>query len=297
MNQLDLRQGISRELTAFPHILEISLVKNSTIQLNSFENELVDCICLYIVTEGKFDWLIDRKPYAVYPGDLAVLLPNQCISGENNILNIGSFYLIKIAVPPSCKVLLGKWSLLNNKEKISVNQVLNHSRGTPVVKLKEAQSLFQSLVAELKNMEVGAQTLVNHMLDQLLIYTCRQLVRQSNSRRDFPQTFLNLEQILRKDLAHQWTVEEMAVLTGMGTTAFTEKVRSFSGFSPLNYLINIRISEAIKMLKRKEASLTDIAYATGFYSSQHFSTTFKKLTGYTPSDFRKNNQAEQHQRS
>ena len=297
MNQLCFQHGISQELAAFPHILQLSLVKNSTIQLNSFVEELVECICIFFIVEGKFEWHIDGKPYTVYPGDLAILLPGQQIAGANGILNIGSFYSIRIAVQAPAKALLGKWSLLNHKEKISINHILSHNRHTPVVEVKEAQILFQYLMAELKNEEIGAQTLVNHMLDQLLIYTCRQLVRQNNSRRDFPQTFLNLEQILRKDLAHQWTVEEMAVLTGMGTTAFTEKVRSFSGFSPLNYLINIRISEAIKMLKRGQASLTEIAYATGFYSSQHFSTTFKKLTGYTPSDFRKNHQAEQNQTS
>jgi AraC-like DNA-binding protein len=81
----------------------------------------------------------------------------------------------------------------------------------------------------------------------------------------------------------------MAALVGLGTTAFTEKVKSYTGFSPLNYLITIRISEAIRLLKAQDLNITDIALDTGFYSSQHFSTTFKKLTGYTPSDFRKNN--------
>ena len=99
---------------------------------------------------------------------------------------------------------------------------------------------------------------------------------------------MNLEQALRQNLSHQWTVEEMAALVGLGTTLFNEKVKNYSGFSPINYLINIRISEAIKLLKRPDISLTDIALDTGFYSSQHFSTTFKKLTGYTPSEFRKN---------
>ena len=98
-----------------------------------------------------------------------------------------------------------------------------------------------------------------------------------------------LEQSLRKNLSHNWTVEEMAAMVGLGTTTFTEKVKNYSGFSPLNYLITIRISEAIKLLKQNELSVTDIALDTGFYSSQHFSTTFKKLTGYTPSDFRKKN--------
>ena len=100
---------------------------------------------------------------------------------------------------------------------------------------------------------------------------------------------MKLEQSLRQNLSHHWTIEEMAALVGLGTTAFTEKVKNYTGFSPLNYLITIRISEAIKLLKGQELPITDIALDTGFYSSQHFSTTFKKLTGYTPSDFRKNN--------
>jgi AraC-like DNA-binding protein len=79
----------------------------------------------------------------------------------------------------------------------------------------------------------------------------------------------------------------MAAMIGLGTTAFSEKVKNYTGFSPLNYLINIRISEAIKLLRRQEMSITTIALETGFYSSQHFSTTFKKLTGYTPIEFRK----------
>ena len=64
MNQLDDAKCLSPELTAFPHIQEISLVKSSTIQLNSFEEELISGICLFFVIEGKFDWLIDGKPYS-----------------------------------------------------------------------------------------------------------------------------------------------------------------------------------------------------------------------------------------
>ncbi|MEO6980979.1 MAG: AraC family transcriptional regulator, partial [Mucilaginibacter sp.] len=200
-------------------------------------------------------------------------------------------YWIKILVDNDSKLLLGKWSGLNKNEKLSANQILLINKEQLVLKLKDAHGLMQTLQAELRNEEVGFCTRVNQILDELFILICRQLIRQNNSRRDFPEAFLRLEQTLRQDLEHQWTVEEMAALTGMGTTAFTEKVKNYSGFSPLNYLINIRITEAIKMLKRGEVNLTDVALNTGFYSSQHFSTTFKRFTGYTPSEFRKNNKS------
>jgi AraC-like DNA-binding protein len=165
--------------------------------------------------------------------------------------------------------------------------VLNNS---PVLsKFKEAGVLFQHIQQELFTQEIGYSTRVNQLIDELIILVARHLTRQNNSRRDFPQTFTKLEQTLRENLSHQWTVEEMAALVGLGTTAFSEKVKSYTGFSPLNYLINIRISEALKLLKRQDVNVTDIALDIGFYSSQHFATTFKKLTGYTPSEFRKKN--------
>jgi len=292
MIQLILQQGVSKELVNFPHILEFAHRKNSTIQLNSFSSNVMECICLYYILDGKFDWVIDGQLHTLYPGDFAVVLPGQRIGGESDVLNIGTLYWVKLMVDDSGKLLIGKWSGLNKGEKLAVNQILLLNKRQLVLKLKEAHNLMQSLHAELRNEEVGFCTRVNQLLDELFILISRQLIRQNNSRRDFPQAFLKLEQALRQELEHQWTVDEMAAITGMGTTAFTEKVKNYSGFSPLNYLINIRITEAIKLLKRSEVNVTDIALKMGFYSSQHFSTTFKRFTGYTPSEFRKNNRSQ-----
>ncbi|MEO6232487.1 MAG: AraC family transcriptional regulator, partial [Ferruginibacter sp.] len=121
------------------------------------------------------------------------------------------------------------------------------------------------------------------------ILLTRQLTRQKNSGRDFPKTFMKLDEALRQDISHQWTVDEMAAIVGLGNTLFNDTVKSYTGFTPLNYLINIRVSEATRLLKKKHVSIINIALDTGFNSSQHFSTTFKKLTGFTPGEFRKNN--------
>ena len=153
-------------------------------------------------------------------------------------------------------------------------------------KLKEAGILLQELHHELLNQQIGYTTRVNQLVDELFLLIVRKLIYQTSSYRDFPQAFLKLEKALRQNLSHQWTVEEMASLVGLGTTSFAEKVKNYTGFSPLNYLITIRISEAIKLLKKQDLNVTDIALETGFYSSQHFSTTFKKLTGYSPSEFK-----------
>ena len=290
MNQFVLKQSGSEELRLFPHILELGIVKNSSIRLNAFPKTSVDGIKIFTVLEGKFEWCINNGQYTLFPNDVAVILPNQEFGSSNGVLEIGSYSWINLNVKrkESNGLSMGPWSCLSESECNAIGKILFVNETPILSKFADGAKLLKSIQTELANQELGYHARVNYLIDELFIIITRQLTKQSNPGRDFPKTFMDLEQALRQNLSHQWTVEEMAALVGLGTTLFNEKVKSYSGFSPINYLINIRISEAIKLLKKPGVSLTDIALDTGFYSSQHFSTTFKKLTGYTPSEFRKN---------
>lgn len=290
MNQFVLQQGNSKELRPFPHIFELGIKKNISIQLDSFRVSAAGGIRIYNVMEGKFEWCINHQHHVLFPGDVALILPDQAFGSENGVLGIGSFSWIHLSTQKleSGEIITGKWSSLSENESLAIGKILQLNVSPVLLKFNEAGRILKNIQIELFSQEIGYHASVNHLIDELFIQITRHLTRQSNPGRDFPKSFMNLEQTLRRNLSHQWTVEEMAALVGLGTTLFNEKVKNYSGFSPINYLINIRISEAIKLLKRPGISLTDIALDTGFYSSQHFSTTFKKLTGYTPSEFRKN---------
>ncbi|MEO5681372.1 MAG: AraC family transcriptional regulator [Chitinophagaceae bacterium] len=292
MSQFFLQQQKSAELNPFPHIIELACQKIQHIQLNSFTRRKSELLQVFYINEGKFEWIINGKACTLYPGDTAVLLPQQEFGSEKGFLDFG--ILSWIAVAPAQftangNMLLGPWSGIPDHESKSIGKLLSLNPEPVLSKLAAAGHVFQCLQKEMAGQEIGYTVRVNQLIDELLITIVRHFTRQHNLQRDFPQTFMKLEQALRNNLDHQWLVEEMAVLVGLGTTAFTEKVKNFTGFSPLHYLINIRIAEAIKLLKNTDKPVTDIALDTGFYSSQHFSTTFKKLTGYTPSHFRKNN--------
>lgn len=292
MNQFLLRQGISDELQSFPHIIELALKRNNSIHLNSFTQSASDYIRFYYVLDGKFEWFIQHEHYVLYPADLAIILPGQTFGSEKGYLDIGTLCWLHLefeVTASKVKTHHNKWSSVSPVETATIRKILALNNMPVISKFREAGTVFQNLRSELFSQQLGYSTRVNQLLDELLIMVARLLTKQNSSQRDFPLAFLKLENTLRQNLSHQWTVEEMAALVGLGSTAFTEKVKSFTGFSPLNYLINIRISEAIKLLKRLDVNVTNIALETGFYSSQHFSTTFKKLTGYTPSQFRKNN--------
>lgn len=291
MNQYSFKKECE-ELHAFSHIIEFASKKINTIQFDTLKKQSTDYFRYYYVNDGRFDWVIEEKHYVLFPGDLAVILPGQSFGGEKDFLDIGTISWMHLELEQfekNGKIAIGNWSRLSDHECKTIGRILLQNNCPILSEVKEVGDLFQNMQNEFINQEIGYVSSVNQLIDQLFILTARQLTHQNNSRRDFPQTFMKLEQSLRENLSHQWTLEEMAGLVGLGTTAFSEKVKNYTGFSPLNYLINIRITEAIKLLKRPDVHVTDIALDVGFYSSQHFATTFKKLTGYTPSDFRKKN--------
>jgi len=62
--------------------------------------------------------------------------------------------------------------------------------------------------------------------------------------------------------------------------------RRETGKTPHQYLMECRIRKATALLRRTNGSVTDIAHALGFASSQHFAATFRRETGETPREWR-----------
>ncbi|MCD8009716.1 MAG: helix-turn-helix domain-containing protein [Lachnospiraceae bacterium] len=56
--------------------------------------------------------------------------------------------------------------------------------------------------------------------------------------------------------------------------------------SPINYLIDVRLSKAKNYLLNTNMSIPDIAYTTGYNNPAHFTKLFLKRTGYSPNDYR-----------
>ncbi|MFN8356135.1 MAG: AraC family transcriptional regulator [Spirosomataceae bacterium] len=278
----------SEELKPFRHVVEFSKRKVQSVKasLEVSENQGLRFI---FMLEGRFEWILEGEKITVYPNDLLVIYPKQLLGSQAGNFDNGTFYslTIKPELVADSHLVLGDWSSISESEQYLIGKMLLINKKSELQNFKSISGIFRKLEFELFTGEIGYQTIVNHLIDKLIIYVTRQLNQQENQKRTFPQTFEKFDQILRENLSHPWTVEEMATVMGIGTTTLNEKVKSYSGFTPVQYFMSIRISESIRLLKSTNMSLTDIAMEMGFYSSQHFSSTFKKLTGYTPSFFRK----------
>ena len=81
-------------------------------------------------------------------------------------------------------------------------------------------------------------------------------------------------------------LEDLAALVAMAPSAFSRFFKQRTGRGPLDYIIDVRLGAAARMLVDTSTSVSEICYACGFNNLSNFNRTFKARRGYTPRDFR-----------
>lgn len=87
------------------------------------------------------------------------------------------------------------------------------------------------------------------------------------------------------DVAHRWTVAELARVAGMSRAVFAERFMRKVGMPPMEYVTEWRIAIAKDVLRRDRAPLAQIAEQIGYQSASAFSTAFSRREGCAPSAF------------
>ena len=90
---------------------------------------------------------------------------------------------------------------------------------------------------------------------------------------------------LHSNVAHAWSVEELAREAGLSRSAFSERFSRKVGVPPMQYRIDWRIALAKAMLQRDALPLEAVAAAIGYQSASAFSTAFRREVGSPPSHF------------
>jgi AraC-like DNA-binding protein len=80
---------------------------------------------------------------------------------------------------------------------------------------------------------------------------------------------------------------EIAKALKLSVSLLEKKSLRELGFSVADFVRRLKCEEAVRLMKKPTCSITEIAYALGFSSSQHFATVFRKYYGASPSRFRK----------
>ncbi|WP_428386793.1 helix-turn-helix transcriptional regulator [Mucisphaera sp.] len=95
-----------------------------------------------------------------------------------------------------------------------------------------------------------------------------------------------VEHTIRDDLAHPWTVLELAEQYGVTREHLTRAFTRAYGQAPHRYALELRIQEAARRLRHTDDPVKRIAMELGFGSQAAFSRAFRRVQQMTPSDYR-----------
>ena len=92
---------------------------------------------------------------------------------------------------------------------------------------------------------------------------------------------------IHENYAQPITLEDINGVTHLSKYYFLKLFKQFTGMTPYEYLINYRVSQAKKLLRKTEELVSQVAFKVGFPDECNFIRTFRRITGTTPLNFRK----------
>lgn len=96
-----------------------------------------------------------------------------------------------------------------------------------------------------------------------------------------------VEDLSQKHLADtQFSIPKMAKTLAMSERSLQRQLKKLTGLTPNQYLQEVRLEEARKLLENKEfVTVNKVAYAVGFSDAKNFSRRFKQRFGKLPSAY------------
>lgn len=95
-----------------------------------------------------------------------------------------------------------------------------------------------------------------------------------------------LYQLMENELSNsELDVTRMTELLHISRTKFYYKVKGLTGENPSVFFKRYKLNRAAQLLKERKYNVSEIADMTGFSTLSHFSTSFKKRFGVSPSEY------------
>ncbi len=149
------------------------------------------------------------------------------------------------------------------------------------------------LGAAVEDADIGAPILLDAMSRAFLVllvraHADRHAVAQSPSRSGLaPDRHRKLLDFVRSNLARTITRDQMAETVGLSPSGLTRALRATRRQTPHALVMALRLERAEELLANPHLPLGTIAFECGFADQAHFSRSFRKARGITPSAWRK----------
>lgn len=137
----------------------------------------------------------------------------------------------------------------------------------------------------------GSVNEIQKLSYQIITDLCERVSTLQNNPSNSP-VVNRIVKYINENIADKIIVEELAQLVHTNRSFLSSKFKSEMGIPLIDYIAKQKIAEAKRLLLYSDKSLSSIAAYLSFSSQSHFQNTFKKITGLTPAEYRKNKKRE-----
>jgi AraC-like DNA-binding protein len=246
---------------------------------------------------GTCDLIMDQKTFNLHAGNFLLTRPWQLHKFGNPNIGRGRLHWLILDVGvrmPHQKWQWPDWVVMTKEDIVQLTERWQRIKNPVWTSTPAIAQSFKELARCVTHWE--RPHTVSRMavhLNLLLIGVLDALTEQQLHENDQPTSYANAVEIFFRslkdggiDLGEQWTLDRMAAHCNLGVTAFSKYCRELVNIGPMEYLNQCRLERAAQQLRTNpELSITEVAFANGFNSSQYFATRFRRHYKVSPTRF------------
>ena len=239
---------------------------------------------IHLVEKGEGKFVIGEREFSVKPGDLVILhsIQGNAFKPYTDKFRL-SFITFKFTTPAAGETLARFNELL-------VEEVMPYSTEGA----QEISQLFYSIQKEVslkgKGYMFRTKLLFGALIAKIMEYGSR-----SDNTDKWTYVGMGTRELidrvilfLQKNYSRDIRLEELGRLVNLHPRYLCTLFRQITGSTVIEYVKDIRIEKAKRLLLYTALSITEIALDVGFGSSQYFSRVFSRSEGVDPRTYRKN---------
>ena len=250
-----------------------------------------DFMEIVFILKGQGIQVVDDHEYEVTAGDVFVLQGHQ----KHFFKDAAKFEIVNVMVdevnnpgilPEKVRQVDGFNALFILEPRYRTRHHFKNKLTLNRQELAKIEILINGMFLELHEKKEGFQVILLNRLQELIILLSRHYSQiETTEARSLVEIGKVLE-YFENNLDAKIYIDDMAKMANMSKRNFQRIFKCALGISPVNYLIQVRLQKARKLLRESDLQIADISVITGFTDSNYFIKCFKQTYGTTPHKFK-----------
>lgn len=170
--------------------------------------------------------------------------------------------------------------------ELSFNVPISHSDSGFI------SELIRNITAEFYSLNSRRIKILDFMMKTLLMKaaeSCSHRESIQSAAEPHYSSLIELREKIYRNPQMKWNVDAMAAYVNMSRSYFQHVYREIFGVSCMTDVISGKIEKAKEILSETGCTVSQVAAMCGYDNEEHFMRQFKKVTGVTPTGYRKKN--------